>query len=707
MSRPPEQRNTLSPRWWIHLCQWLWDRRKFVWGTLIVGILISVVSTWLTTSTSIFTGTLLGAALQWVYNHLLLAGFIGVCLLFLTLLVGTVSHLAGVSTRVSEASDLQQSRGALIRLLRGEYYRQITQSLQGATLMALALQQRTDVVRSSAQLVSWRMDELGVTPRSAPASIVQAYDDAGRGLLILGAPGAGKSTLLRELASELLTRAKDDATQPIPVNVNLSSWAIKKPPLTAWMVNQLWETYNIPPRLSQALIQQNQLLFLLDGLDEVEAPARTNCIEAINAYLAEQEQIIPIVVCSRSHVYLEQEERLRLSLAVEIRPLTSEQVDSYLKGAGQPLAAVRTTLRSNAVLRELVTTPLMLSVVMLAYRGKTAKDLPQPGSAEEQQHQVFDYYVTRMLESRARKWRYASGQTRKWLIWLAQQMEQRGFTEFYVERLQPTWLATKRSRTLYYVLSLLSSMGLGFGLFGLLLGDLLRGLNGGLLVALFSFLVGGLFGGLVSKADNPRQGIRPAETLKWSWKNAKPWVVIGPIFGVAIGLIGGLALRWPGGLIGGLIFALALTLALVLVGGLSGEQINESMRVHPNQGIRSSGRIALFTGLVCVLISAPAGMLVGGPAVGLVSGLAFGLLGGLVFGGGAFIQHFILRFLLWRSGAMPWRYVRFLEEATERILLQRVGGGYRFIHPLFQEYFASLATPAPSPFAEKSSSRQS
>ena len=114
MSRSPEQRNTVSSSWWVRFCQWLWDRRKFVWGTVIVGILISVVSTWLTTSTSIFTGTPLGAALQWVYDHLLLAGFIGVCLLFLTLLVGVVTHLANASTRVSEASDLQQSRGALI-----------------------------------------------------------------------------------------------------------------------------------------------------------------------------------------------------------------------------------------------------------------------------------------------------------------------------------------------------------------------------------------------------------------------------------------------------------------------------------------------------------------------------------------------------------------------------------------------------------------
>ena len=99
-------------------------------------------------------------------------------------------------------------------------------------------------------------------------------------------------------------------------------------------------------------------------------------------------------------------------------------------------------------------------------------------------------------------------------------------------------------------------------------------------------------------------------------------------------------------------------------------------------------------------------MLVGGLVVGLVAGLAFGLLGGLVFGGVAFIQHFILRFLLWCGGAMPWRYVRFLEEARERILLQRVGGGYRFIHPLFQEYFASLGTPAPPPSIQSPSSQQ-
>src|SRR5439155_24440902 len=77
---------------------------------------------------------------------------------------------------------------------------------------------------------------------------------------------------------------------------------------------------------------------------------------------------------------------------------------------------------------------------------------------------------------------------------------------------------------------------------------------------------------------------------------------------------------------------------------------------------------------------------------GLVVGLYLGLVAGLYFGGTSYLNHYTIRFLLSQRGVMPWHYVHFLEEATERILLQRVGGGYRFIHPLFQEYFASLST---------------
>jgi hypothetical protein len=41
---------------------------------------------------------------------------------------------------------------------------------------------------------------------------------------------------------------------------------------------------------------------------------------------------------------------------------------------------------------------------------------------------------------------------------------------------------------------------------------------------------------------------------------------------------------------------------------------------------------------------------------------------------------------------IPHDYVQFLDFAAEHVLLQRVGGGYRFIHALLLDYFADLWT---------------
>jgi hypothetical protein len=45
--------------------------------------------------------------------------------------------------------------------------------------------------------------------------------------------------------------------------------------------------------------------------------------------------------------------------------------------------------------------------------------------------------------------------------------------------------------------------------------------------------------------------------------------------------------------------------------------------------------------------------------------------------------------VLWRFGAMPLDYVRFLDYAAERVFLRKVGGGYIFVHRLLLEHFAS------------------
>jgi hypothetical protein len=75
---------------------------------------------------------------------------------------------------------------------------------------------------------------------------------------------------------------------------------------------------------------------------------------------------------------------------------------------------------------------------------------------------------------------------------------------------------------------------------------------------------------------------------------------------------------------------------------------------------------------------------------GLVNGALPALAFGLYYGGAAYVQHFVLRFLLWCARCVPFNYPRFLDYAAERILLRKVGGGYIFMHRLLLEYFADL-----------------
>jgi hypothetical protein len=74
---------------------------------------------------------------------------------------------------------------------------------------------------------------------------------------------------------------------------------------------------------------------------------------------------------------------------------------------------------------------------------------------------------------------------------------------------------------------------------------------------------------------------------------------------------------------------------------------------------------------------------------GLSNVLFFGVLSGLV-PGAACIQHYTLCFVLWCSGVIPWHYVQFLDYATDRKLLQRVGGRYRFLHHSLRDHLAAM-----------------
>ena len=52
------------------------------------------------------------------------------------------------------------------------------------------------------------------------------------------------------------------------------------------------------------------------------------------------------------------------------------------------------------------------------------------------------------------------------------------------------------------------------------------------------------------------------------------------------------------------------------------------------------------------------------------------------------LQHWLLRWQLYRAGVLPLRLVHFLNEMTACHLLETDGATWRFRHRILQEYFA-------------------
>src|SRR6266851_6357479 len=393
----------------------------------------------------------------------------------------------------------------------------LEKSLHGAALIAPGLHEQSEALANPWSLV-FQQPHQAAHLLPDDTRITQVYDHAGGELLILGEPGSGKTTLLLELARDLLSRARQDDAHPMPVILNLSSWAVKRQPIADWLVEELNDKYQVPRRIGHAWVHADLLLPLLDGLDEVTPAYQAACVEAINTYRQEH-GLVPIVVCSRSTEYFAQAARLLLRNAVAVEPLTAEQIDDYLAGGGEQLAAVRVALHEDPVLQELTTTPLMLSVLALAYLGKPVEDLPASGSLEARRHQIFATYTQRMLQRRGTNKRYTSQQTNHWLTWLARQLVRHRQTEFYLEQMQLDWLPAQR----WQGLALCGFVGFFYGLFifltwelgivgprtfrGLIIGFLFGTLN-----ALLYILLNGLIFGLDDKQDIT---MKAAKAARW------------------------------------------------------------------------------------------------------------------------------------------------------------------------------------------------
>ncbi|MBV9690409.1 MAG: TIR domain-containing protein [Ktedonobacteraceae bacterium] len=473
----------------------------------------------------------------------------------------------------SLSSTDRQNRTRMLKRVRVFWIEGVLeQSLHQAARIELGLQEQPDALANP-----WRLmvQEANLPPRPLPAgtSITQVYDQAHGELLILGDPGAGKTALLLELARDLLTRAERDITLPIPVVFNLSSWAQKRAPFADWLVEELAIRYEVPRKVGRVWVEQKRILPLLDGLDEVQQEARSACVVAINDFHTRFQSVSP-VVCSRTTEYFAQKQRVAFLCAVTIEPLTPQQIDVYLTCTQGQLEAIRTALHENVALQELTTTPLMLTVLTLAYPGKSIDDLLEATSREAQQRHLFETYVERMLSRRGATADYTPQQTRHYLVWLAQQLSHHNQTEFYIEDIQRNWLPNARTYqrclglvfgsivglfiSLVYIATFLFEYGSWYETASVSLS--LGAFSAGVLILLYRFVFMWL-----GTADTHRRMI---EKTKYSYLNIKKYITsllekrvfYGLLVGLPYGLFVSLYIKPLYAILHGVFFGIAYAL---------------------------------------------------------------------------------------------------------------------------------------------------
>jgi len=710
------------------------------------------------------------------------------------------AHLKQAATPIA-AADRDNLRILLDRVKRFWVDGVLASSTHGAGLLDLDKQSQTDAINHPWEAVLELPFE-GNQVVSAAKRIADVFDDVDRSLLILGQPGSGKTTSLLELVQALVARVENDPDGTVPVVLNLSSWTNLDNSLPKWIENELSVKYQIPRRFGGNWLEEQRLLLMLDGLDEVNPDHQESCVNAINEFV-ETNGVPGIVVCSRLQDYSALSTKLKLNGAVCLQPLTNEQIFANISEGGPNTATLKTVLEKHEVMLNLAQSPLMLNIMTRAYQDMSAEELTgrEFDTAEGCQQHLFETYVDRMLQRKGKSAQpFSQEQTSSTLTWLAQRMAEHNKSMLLMEDIQPSWLSGIAQHAVYlfvFCMSLGLLTGVVSVVFWLGVGPVFDVTQDPAtkksvfwLIIQFPvwFLMIGILDRVIPNTLFGRSNSLLSTTARafakfvvylglwllwplvaWSTKTWDPsWIIGDIIFGVTASSFFAILARnqrisldvqtveslrfsplkamqgffW-GSVVGFVIYQAYLWLwALLLLkqppdwfpyfwqdktweeplscitypvfGGVMGMVIGSLVprvvkgKTTPNQGMRMSIRNSITAGILAAPLVGVTGLLlvqlwlwlpinkdtIFSPIQKTVLGLSFGVWAAfymaLWFGALDFLKHYLLRNILVLAGNLPRNFRGFLNYGVKLNILQRVGGGYIFVHRLLLEYFASL-----------------
>jgi hypothetical protein len=555
-----------------------------------------------------------------------------------------------------------------------------------------------------------------------------------RRLVVLGEPGAGKTMLLVRLVLDLLARREPG--EPVPMLVSLGSWNPISKDLREWLAEQITVDYpalrapagggSFPGNRAQALLTRGLILPMLDGLDELPETLWSTAIARINEALRPGEAV---VMSSRNAAYKAAVRpphgkmvTLRGGAVIEMRPVDGNTARKYL------LHDVEDTRRWNKVIASLGTptpvgqalsTPLMLSLAREIYSPPPSADQrptrdpselfsSSVSSREMVEQYLLDAYIPaayRHLTSGSGKRRgsWPASDAERWLMFLARHLEHRvtspNFAWWQLEQAIPRITSS---------IAAVTAAALGFGLTLAITAGVPADLPTKVVTGLAVALIAGLAVWRVGRTrQHPMTGVgwsllSAVRRMRWpnTYRSDRPSGELVMLGGLALpigAILTGLGFG-PAGALGWLLVSLAVL-------GVHGVYSNLARASSPQLSLARDRRNLPLLGLTVAAYSIASGLVLGTvcgrgakmlfgdgrlPSVGTAAGLGLGIACALGFSvvAVAWSRWQITCASLAASRRLPWRMMRFLEDAHRRGVLRQAGAMYQFRHLELQRRLA-------------------
>ena len=229
------------------------------------------------------------------------------------------------------------------------------------------------------------------------SNINEAWEHYNGQLLLLGEPGAGKTTTLLYHAQTLIENYLKNINQPLPVFATIAYWdSYAEIPLHEWLP----EHNDLPADVGD-LIRNGRAVLILDGLDELGDSKPINpkkpeegTFDPRQRFMAQVQGAIrdgnQVLITCRVKDYNSIGDKLDIRGAIELQPLTDEQIETYLGDVPTVQAAVM----NDHGLLDICRSPLLLSLIAFGYRDATDDLKALPSMTEgDLRDAIFGQYM--------------------------------------------------------------------------------------------------------------------------------------------------------------------------------------------------------------------------------------------------------------------------------------------------------------------------